>query len=104
MYLRRVYRISVAQYDWLADQQGGKCALCMEPETRISNKTGEVLPLGIDHDHGCLCHDGKQACPDCIRGLLCDHCNLLIGKAEQRPVVALRFQDYLDRRPFVERR
>jgi hypothetical protein len=26
----------------------------------------------------------------------------MIGKAEQRLVVALRFQDYLDSRPFAE--
>lgn len=36
--------------------------------------------LHIDHDHGCC--PGTQSCGQCVRGLLCGRCNLIIGKFE----------------------
>lgn len=95
------FGITSEQFSWLLDQQGGKCALCLEPETKIQLKTGLLQLLGIDHNHACVYHVPRTGCVHCIRGLLCDHCNLLIGKAEQRAVVAMRFADYLSARPLL---
>lgn len=107
-YLARKYGITPEQYDQLSEQQEHKCALCLQPEVqrRREDRHGIVRVvdlLSIDHDHSCERHSPKKACVQCIRGLLCDDCNRLIGFAEAKPVVAARFSDYLALRPFMDR-
>lgn len=53
--------------------------------------------LHIDHDHSC-CPGGNGAkCGKCVRGLLCMHCNHLIGNAFERTDLLLAAIAYLDR-------
>jgi hypothetical protein len=87
-------------YGWLFEQQDGKCALCLRPESKTDYRSGRVWWLSIDHDHS-HCPD-KRGCKLCIRGLLCADCNMLLGLAERvgGPVI-IRFSDYLERRPFL---
>lgn len=103
LYLQYTCGITLSQYEWLADQQGQKCALCMEPESvRRQDITGRGRDcLGVDHDHGCQQHPVRRMCVHCIRGLLCDGCNRLLGFAEGKAAVAVRFSDYLGQRPFL---
>lgn len=105
-YLQRKYGITLEQYDWLAEQQGQVCALCGQPEVqrRRQDRHGIVRVvdyLGVDHDHSCERHVPDKACVWCIRGLLCDDCNRLLGFAESKPAVAARFVDYLVLRPLL---
>jgi hypothetical protein len=105
-YLKNKYGITLEQYAWLSDQQGHQCALCGQPETqrRRQDRHGIVRVvdhLGIDHDHSCERHAPDKACRWCIRGLLCDDCNRLLGFAERKPAVALRFADYTGLRPLL---
>ncbi len=100
--LVREFGITVEQYEWLEEQQGGVCFLCDEKETTNHHKSGTLYYLSIDHDHGCGRHPAKQACPHCIRALLCGLCNRTVGGAEKRPAVAVRFADYLPRRPLLQ--
>lgn len=37
----------------------------------------------VDHDHACC--PGQKTCGECVRGLLCEECNKLLGKIEQDP-------------------
>lgn len=63
--LRRLYGITLVQYNEMLAEQGHLCALCGEkPETDRR--------MHVDHDHA----TGK------IRALLCHHCNLLLGNAK----------------------
>lgn len=63
--LRRLYGITLDQYNAKAAEQGGRCGLCgRAPETDRR--------MHVDHDHA----TGK------IRDLLCHHCNLLLGNAQ----------------------
>jgi len=63
--LRRLYGITLAQYNEMLGKQEHLCALCGEkPETDRR--------MHVDHDHV----TGK------IRALLCHHCNLLLGNAK----------------------
>ncbi|MFI1684687.1 endonuclease domain-containing protein [Streptomyces sp. NPDC020794] len=90
--LTKLY-FGIGKEEWrqLHDAQGGVCALCGEEEKRDAR-------LSIDHDHSCC--GPNRACRGCIRGLLCDLCNRMLGHAEQRAAVRARFLDYLVRRPF----
>jgi hypothetical protein len=96
----RKFGLTVEDYAWLFEQQGGKCALCLRPESKKDYRTGIVWRLSVDHDHSC--HPEKRGCKRCVRGLLCADCNMLLGLAERvgGPVV-VRFSDYLEHRPFL---
>ena len=61
------YGLTVAQYDEMFAAQGGCCAVCGRPESRM--KGGKVARLSVDHDH----KTGK------VRGLLCDKHNRALG-------------------------
>ncbi len=71
-YRRRKFGTSqkyYADYDALFKKQGGKCAICGEPETIKDSRNGKRKKLAIDHCHG----TGK------LRGLLCTRCNTGLG-------------------------
>lgn len=71
---RHRYGISAVEVDQRTEEQLGLCAICMES-----------APLVVDHDH----EDGQ------VRGLLCQHCNRLLGAARDRAAVLERAADYL---------
>lgn len=77
--LKHNYGITVEQWDEMFEAQGGKCAICREPET-----TGKGR-LHVDHHHG----NGK------VRSLLCDHCNRGIGCFRDDPALLSAAIDYL---------
>lgn len=63
--LRRLYGITIEQYKEKEQAQAGRCGLC----GRVPNTDRR---MHVDHDHV----TGK------IRDLLCHHCNLLLGNAQ----------------------
>lgn len=64
--LKRLYGITIEQYQELLIKQSGQCAICSTDKC----KTGYAL--SVDH-----CHDTGK-----IRGLLCFSCNTGIGKLD----------------------
>jgi hypothetical protein len=68
------YGLSPEAYEELHEAQGGRCAICLEPE-RARNRRGEIQPLAVDHDHATRR----------VRGLLCAECNIGLGKFRDRP-------------------
>jgi hypothetical protein len=100
--IRYRYGISVGQYDWLWEQQDGRCYFCGFGETVIHHASGEVMRLGVDHDHDCSQgHDPKKACEYCLRGLACYNCNIFISRAERSQILRPRVADLLARRPLL---
>ena len=65
---KRRYGISLAEYDALLVVQAGRCAICLEPDSRKKR-------LDVDHDHA----TGR------IRGLLCTSCNSRLATLEAWP-------------------
>lgn len=66
--------------EWYRDkliEQLGICALCFH-----LNHTGRGLNrLTTDHDHSC-CDLRTKSCGKCLRGLLCEQCNLRLSYLE----------------------
>lgn len=74
----RKYGITPDEYECILRQQNDKCAICLSPNTNKRN-------WHVDH-----CHDSGQ-----VRGLLCHHCNLLLGNARDNPVILQAAISYL---------
>jgi Recombination endonuclease VII. len=84
----RMWRYNVSA-DWYAvtlEYQGGVCAICkqLEPEKAFA----------VDHDH-CCC-PGDNSCGKCVRGLLCQLCNMSVERFE-KPGWADNASAYLSR-------
>src|SRR5262245_25684233 len=75
MVFKRVYGISLEDYDVMFERQGGACAIC--------KRTG--VTLCVDH-----CHLTGE-----VRGLLCIRCNSAIGFCGDDPAVLLAAAEYL---------
>ena len=70
--LRKLYGMTIADYDIMLHSQNGLCAICGKPETakRHDKHNGEIRDMAVDH-----CHETGK-----VRGLLCCNCNQGIGK------------------------
>ena len=77
-HLKRDYGLTLEQYDQMLDEQNGVCIIC-----KGINANGRRL--AVDHNH----QTGK------IRGLLCDCCNLWLGKYETNHSLFEKFDEYL---------
>lgn len=65
------YKITYQEYTDMWVSQEGICAICPDKIELNSKNTH------IDHDHSC-CNKGNS-CGKCVRGLLCQRCNLGLG-------------------------
>jgi len=80
--LRR-YKLSKDEFDAMYFEQDGACAIC-----RAGGATH------VDHDHACC--PGEVTCGRCIRGLLCDNCNLALGRFKDSLLTLARAIVYLE--------
>ena len=81
--LKKLYNITVEQYDELLAAQGGTCAVC--DKTEDLTPQGEHQLLAVDHDHATYE----------IRGLLCRNHNMLLGLACDDPTLLEKAAAYL---------
>lgn len=77
------HRLSLEEYVALLEAQGNKCSICFEPN-----------PTHIDHDHSCC--PGHYSCGKCVRGVLCGHCNRMLGCAKDDVAVLAEGIRYLN--------
>lgn len=80
--LRNGYGLTVDDFDALLAAQGGQCAVCGTAEPG-----GQFGTWHIDHDHSCCPKTGanRKSCGNCIRGLLCQKCNVGLGQFDDDP-------------------
>lgn len=87
--IRVTYNISLAEFEEILRSQGGRCATC-----------GTDSPGGngwcIDHDHSCC--GGPRSCGECVRGILCTHCNSALGYVRDNTQTLMNMVAYLDAR------
>ena len=86
-YLRRAYGITVADYDRMLADQGGKCGNPACPSTTPGKGKERWC---VDHNHT----TGE------VRGLLCHGCNTAAGLAQDHPDVLRGLADYLEDRGY----
>ena len=80
--LKRNYGITLQQYQEMLDSQDSKCKICSSADP--FHNSGKFV---VDH-----CHDTGK-----VRGLLCHHCNVLLGHAKDSSLVLKKAIDYLER-------
>lgn len=81
-----LYGLSQIQFDELLAVQRGQCGVC-------ATDSPGARGWFIDHDHSCC--PGLGSCGNCVRGLLCHDCNLLLGHAKDRLDVLEQAKKYL---------
>lgn len=77
---------------WFLDkliEQKGRCGICMKSRFKLKKE------LSIDHNHRC-CPSGGS-CGKCVRGLLCNRCNLALGLLDDLITKANRLVKYLNK-------
>jgi hypothetical protein len=83
--LKRLFNITLEDYDNMLKSQNGTCAICKQTETKMNKFLGIPKRLAVDH-----CHmTGK------VRGLLCFHCNSSIGKLKDSVELLQNAIEYL---------
>lgn len=85
--LENDYGISVDQFIIMLVEQKNACVICERVFQHDKPKRGKDLSPHVDHCHS----TGK------IRGLLCDRCNVSMGRFEDNPVLLRRAASYLIR-------
>ena len=80
--LMRLYVLSVSEYERLFDAQGRRCKVCR-------SKTPRGGRWCVDHDHSAI--KGEIL----VRGILCMHCNALLGLASDDIDILQRAIRYL---------
>lgn len=83
------YNITIEDYDKMFKKQRGKCLGCLKDQSQFKKA------FAVDHDHSCC--SGKTSCGKCIRGLLCQLCNLVIGNANNDVKTLKRLIRYLQK-------
>lgn len=83
------YGITEEQYHAMLEAQGGRCKCCDEE----FESDGKAAMPHIDHDHSCC--PGRRACGECVRGLLCDRCNKMLGASGDDPQILAKGIAYL---------
>lgn len=91
--LMKKYGLTIEMYEEILAAQGGVCAVCKSEELTIG-RGGFAKALSVDHNHGCC--PGPTSCGSCIRGLLCQKCNTLLGYASDDPGVLRAAAEYLE--------
>lgn len=76
---RHRYGISDAQFEAMLKANGYRCALCGGPFADVPSQRPQV-----DHLHGHCSDDPMRGCRVCVRGVLHQRCNVLVGHFEGR--------------------
>ena len=79
--LKKLYNITLKEYNYLLKTQNGRCAICNGYE-KVKNRN-----LAVDHNHK----------TNKIRGLLCYRCNVLLGMAHDDINFLYKIIKYLKR-------
>jgi hypothetical protein len=83
-HLKSNYNLTGEQWDAMLESQGGVCAICG------TDTPGGVGTWHVDHDHAC-CPKRKKSCGKCVRGLLCNQCNVHLPDSFERVLQMMQY-------------
>lgn len=83
------YGLTARNLKAMYEQQGNKCLIC--------DRKQDKRKLSVDHDHSCC--SGETSCGKCVRGLICNPCNVALGMMKDNPALLRRAADYLENFP-----
>lgn len=81
-HLDRTYGLTPEEFDALLAQQNYQCAVCLSGDPSRNNGN-----WSIDHDHA----------TGAVRGIVCHHCNILLGGARDNVQTLRNAVAYLER-------
>lgn len=84
--LKKLYGITLQDYQRMAESQAHRCAICGEYETAV-DKQGIPRSMPVDHCHA----TGK------IRELLCSACNKALGGFRDSPSLLRKAAEYIEK-------
>jgi hypothetical protein len=84
--LKKLYGITLQDYQRMAEAQNHRCDICGELETAV-DKQGVPRRMPVDHCHA----TGK------IRALLCSACNKALGGFRDRPDLLRKAAEYIEK-------
>jgi len=86
--LKSKYGITSVQFEEMLIRQFGRCLGCQR-----DFNLGKPRAICVDHDHKCCPRD--KSCGECVRGLLCQDCNNVLGRADEDKATLRRLISYL---------
>lgn len=85
--LRQTFSLTLDEYNAMLAAQNFGCSLC----GKTPEENGRAL--AVDHSHSCTHREGidpkKQSCGRCIRGLICNTCNLRLTETLERELLSM---------------
>lgn len=84
-YLKTKYGMTLEEYEARLKAQNGVCKICFKKETK-RHQSGQIVRLQVDHDHK----------TGAVRALLCNRCNMTLGKLEESVELASAMIAYLE--------
>ena len=87
------YGLTELTFKELLKKQENKCKICENTFGSINNDEEHKGKIYIDH-----CHETKQ-----VRGLLCPHCNTLLGYAKDSDIVLMKAIKYIKENQYPEK-
>lgn len=88
----RRYGMTPEQFQQQANLQCGTCAICGDIPARWR---GEEFIRGLSIDHDRKCCPGDRSCGECIRGLICNECNFILGRVHDDTRILTNMLAYL---------
>lgn len=84
--LKIKFGITLIEYNNMLSKQKNVCAICLKEEIAMDPRTKKIKNLAVDH-----CHRTSK-----IRGLLCQSCNHLLGRAKDEIRILNAAIEYLE--------
>lgn len=85
------FQLEPGGFEELLELADYKCQMCGRD---VTGRTAR-----IDHDHACC--DSQRTCGECVRGILCNGCNSILGILENSHAWRVRAESYLGYDPIA---
>lgn len=90
--LKRRFGITIEMYNQMIKNQNGVCAICGDKESYSNRKDNKIVRFSVDH-----CHKSQNNGIIRIRGLLCQRCNIVLGRVNDSIPLLKKMVKYLDK-------